>query len=203
MGNRYANVTVAGPTRDNVVDALRKDGVRAFVSPCENGVTSVAEAKCDDLDPRYIDRFAAGLSKALQCTALWVLNDDDNLLRYALFADGALDHRFSSSPYEAAGFLFRKSIAAEPADADALHRAFGERGDRAELDRVFGKSDAGALVAAGDPDAIEKGYVFAFERHEDMLAALGLPSHGVCFGYRYAAAGDLPPGLRAEDLVRI
>ena len=201
MGNFYANVTLVGPPHADVIHYLCQNDFRAYVSPCVEGVTSIAEARCDDLDQRHLDRFTATLSDALHCSALWVSNHDDDVLRYALFAAGKLDHRYSSGPYEVPGFLFTKTHPPDPADVVALRDTFGGEVDTADLDRVLAKPSAGTLVAAGETDIDDKAYVFAFERHQDLLSALGIPLHGVCFGYRYATAGELPPDVSAGDLV--
>jgi hypothetical protein len=46
-------------------------------------------------------------------------------------------------------------------------------------------------------------YVFAMERHGDLVSALGLPAFAVGCGFRYVEDGELPEGLSDGDLVKV
>ena len=68
--------------------------------------------------------------------------------------------------------------------------------------------DAGALCEAfeaDDPDEVEtilrdgEEFVFALDRHEELIHVLGLPLCALAFGYNYIDAGDDP---LVEGLVR-
>ncbi len=47
------------------------------------------------------------------------------------------------------------------------------------------------------------GYVFAFEQHLALVKTLGMPEFGVCAGYGYLDAGEMPSDLRKENLTFI
>jgi hypothetical protein len=49
----------------------------------------------------------------------------------------------------------------------------------------------------------EGGYVFAFERHADLVRALGLPEFGVGTAYSSVESDELPEGLSKRNIVRV
>ncbi len=200
MGNFYVNVTLKGPGRDQVAAALAEVGCDAYLSPTVGGVTTVCEAVCDSQDADHIRAFAAKLSECLGCPALAVLNHDDDLLWYGLYAAGLLDHEYNSAP----DFFEEEFLGVdddldldddgvsipEGGDAQALCAAFGPTADPSEVESI--------LRALDD----ETGYVFAFERHQALAKALGLPAFTVCCGYRELERGAFPPGYGEADFVR-
>ncbi len=200
MGNFYVNITLKGPGRDQIVAGLTEAGCDAYLSPTVDGVTTICEAVCDSQDDDYIRAFAAKLSERLGCPALAVLNHDDDVLWYGLYAAGVLDHEYTSSPdFFEAEFLDPDDdleldddgvSIPEGGDAQALCAAFGPAADPAAVETI--------LRALDD----ETGFVFAFERHEALAKALGLPAYTVCCGYRDLERGAFPPGYGEADFVR-
>ncbi len=236
MGNFYVNITLKGPGRDQIVAGLTEACCDAYLSPTVDGVTMVCEAVCDSQDDDHIRAFAAKLSERLGCPALAVLNHDDDVLWYGLYAAGVLDHEYNSAPdFFEAEFLDPDDeleldddgvSIPEGGDAQALCAAFGPAADPAAVETILraldddGVSipeggDAQALCAAFGPAANpagvetilralddESGYVFAFERHDALAKALGLPAFTVCCGYRDLERGDFPDGYGEADFVR-
>ena len=47
----------------------------------------------------------------------------------------------------------------------------------------------------------EGGYVFAFERHADLVRALGLPEFAVGTAYASFEREEFPDGLSGEDMM--
>ena len=200
MGNFYVNITLKGPGRDQIVAGLTEACCDAYLSPTVDGVTTICEAVCDSQDDDHIRAFAAKLSERLGCPALAVLNHDDDVLWYGLYTAGVLDHEYTSAPdFFEAEFLDPDDdleldddgvSIPEGGDAQALCAAFGPAADPAAVETI--------LRALDD----ETGFVFAFERHEALAKALGLPAYTVCCGYRDLERGAFPPGYGEADFVR-
>ncbi len=202
MGNFYVNVTVRGPRQSEVADWLKAGGFEAFVSPTQRGLTTVYEVLCDSQNDEHIRAFAGSLSQALGCPALAVLNHDDDVLWYGLYQAGVLDHEYNSAPDffddDVFGLDLDEDLGPEDdgvfipsgGDAEALCAAFNPTTDEARV---------AAILSAVDD---ETGYVCAFERHEALAEALGLPGFTVCCGYRHLERGTFPPGYGEADFVR-
>jgi hypothetical protein len=52
-------------------------------------------------------------------------------------------------------------------------------------------------------ESSEDEYLFAFERHADLVRALDLPDYSVSCGFEYIVQGATPSGLSIQDLVRV
>lgn len=201
MGNFYVNVTLRGPEQGPIRQILEEAGYQAFVSPTVGGLTTVFEVGCDTQNGDHILAFTTWITQQLDCSALAVLNHDDDILWYGLFGSGVLDHEYNSAPDYFEDSLFdpddELGINAEPlstpegGDAAALSAAFNPAADQGKLQSV--------LAAPSGDDA---GYLFAVDRHRDLAAALGLPSFSVGLGYGYLDRGELPEGYGETDFVR-
>ncbi|MBI3527185.1 MAG: hypothetical protein HY067_04380 [Betaproteobacteria bacterium] len=102
---------------------------------------------------------------------------------------GEITDEYDSSP----GYFDSDAEPSPPAggNAEILCAAF----DSSALDRV-----EEVLRKSGYDD---DGYVFANERHADLVTALGIPSFSVGLGFGYAADGDLPEGLSEDQLIHV
>ena len=136
----------------------------------------------DDLQPR---RAAVWRS---QLRGLAVLNHDDDILWYQLYADGKLVDEYDSTP----GYFDSAAEPSAPAGGDArkLCSALGST-NAAEVERILRKSGF-------DDD----GYTFAFERHTDLVRALGITEFGVGTSYASFENDELPAGLSVADVIR-
>jgi hypothetical protein len=186
MGNFYANYTLRGVTQDAVADALA--GRACVVTPSVNQTVVVFDEESDNQDQTVIASLAAELSGGLHCPILAVLNHDDDILWYQLYADGELQDEYDSSP----GYFDPEAQPSAPAGGDAakLCSAFVSR-NVADVERVLRKS-------AFDDD----GYTFAVERHADLVKALGISAFAVGTTYASFDEDELPEGLSAQDVVR-
>jgi hypothetical protein len=187
MGNFYTNYTLKGPNQQAVASALK--GRTAVVTPDYNGCVTIFDEQSDKQDPKIISDLATRLSNEFGCPILAVLNHDDDILWFQFYENGKLLDEYDSTP----GYF----DGAEPSTPTG--------GDAKKLCAIFG---------AGDVTAVEKilrkalldedGYVFAFQRHADLVGALGLPEIGVGFSYASFDAPDVefPDGLTKKDLLR-
>lgn len=211
MGNFYVNVTLKGPERSDITEYLERIGCKAYLAPAADRITTLCEEQCDNQDTVLISRFIRELSEDFGCPALAAVNHADDILAYVLYDKGERRHAYNSKPWYFDGKplggdfdLPPDQIPPEPedwdvdpelpagGDAEALVELFGNAADVAEVDRV---------LHAPETDQSDE-FVFAFERHEALLKALGLPDHAVCFGTRYLA-DRIPAQLEAEGILRI
>ncbi len=190
MGNFYINVSVKGPTQDDLVSHLTKSGCRAYVSPTVDGVTAIVADQCDPMGGGDFLAFATEVSEALECPALLVMNHDDSILAYWLFECGTLRHEYNSAP---GYFTGGDDDGPEGGDASALCAALGCPGDADAVEQALRRPGAEA----------DDGFVFALDRHQAVLDALGVPSHAVGLGWSYAEADEFPVGTTQSDFVKI
>jgi hypothetical protein len=106
MGNFYANVTLRPAEMDTVVQTLVSLRRRTFVAPAVAGSTVIYDEAAEGGGQRELGRLAAELSRRHACAALAVLVADDDVLWYALYRAGRLDHEYDSNPSYDSGYVF-------------------------------------------------------------------------------------------------
>ena len=187
MGNFYTNHTLKGTSQQAVAKVLA--GRSAVVTPTKDGCVVVFDEQSDDQDPHVVSALAKRLSREFGCPALAVLNHDDDILWYQLYVDGSLTDEYDSCP----GY-FEDEEPSEPSGGDAnnLCQAFDAVDNASTVESILRKS-------AFD----DNGYVFAVERHMDLVQALGIPSFGAGAGYRNILNGELPDGIDEKDLLKV
>jgi hypothetical protein len=155
MGSFYTNITLRCTDHAGIITYLDQLGRRAYVLPPCRGYVVVCEAESDEQGDE-IALLSAQLSRQFECLAFGVLNHDDDVLTYQLYSNGALLDEYDSMP----GY-YDTSRPPEPAGGQA-----------ATLCEVFNKPRSAARI-----EAILRNvdYVFASERHEDLMHALGMP----------------------------
>ncbi len=188
MGNFYANVTLRTDETGAVAQTLGYLGRRAFVAPPLRGATVVYDEESELAGHEELARLAAELSRRHACPALAVLIADDDVLWYALYRAGRLDHDYDSNPSYDTG---APHVPPKGGNAGALVAAFGIPHQVAEVERVL-RAPTG-----------ENGFIFEHERHAELVRLLGLPDIAVATGYEYIEDGELPEGLQEEDLRRV
>ncbi len=186
MGSFYTNYTLKGPSQQDVANALA--GRNTVVTPVRKGCVVVFDEQSDDQDQEAISELASRLSSQFQCPVLAVLNHDDDILWYRLYESGDLSDEYDSSP----GYFDPEAEPSAPRGGDArrLAEAFGAT-ELATVEAVLRKSSY-------DDD----GYTFAFERHTDLVRALGLPDWAVGAAYASFEQDEYPEGLTPEIILR-
>lgn len=189
MGNFYVNYTLRGPGQSAVAAVLA--GRSAVVTPAQDNCVVVFDEESDEQNQEIIAELASQLSGKLRCPLLAVLNHDDDILWYQLYLSGELVDEYDSAP----GYF-------DTEDEETAMRG-PEGGDAKKLCAAF-ETDAVAEVERSlrKPSAEDNGYVFAVERHDDLVGALGIPSFGVGFSFRSFSNDDMPEDLEEKDLVR-
>lgn len=187
MGNFYTNYTLRGPSPQAIVELLA--GRSAIVTPAQDGCVVVFDEESEEQNTDVITSLASRLSRELRCPVLAVLNHDDDIFWYQLYLSGELADEYDSSP----GYFDSGATPSVPAGGNAqkLCDAFGATAV-AEVESVLRK-----------PSFDEGGYTFAFERHEDLARALGIPLFGVGAGFGYVSQGEVPEELDEDTLIRV
>ncbi len=185
MGNFYTNYTLRTTNQKAVGTAL--SGRKAAVTPERNGCVVVFDEESDKQDEKCISELAAKLSREIHCPVLAILNHDDDILWYHLYEDGRLTDQYNSSPN-----YFEESE--EPSAPTG--------GNAQRLCVAFGATDVASVERTLRKSAFEEGgYVFAFQRHVDLVHLLGIPEFAVGTSYANFESGEYPEGLSPTDLL--
>jgi len=185
MASFYANITVAGPSQEEVVAYLRGGGVAAYVSPTVKSATVVYH---QDLASQ--ESLAAGLSGHFRCPALLVMDYGGKVLLYQLYVNGDQADAYVSRPCEELD-----TGGEEPPEGNAavLCEAFGMDHLTSRVERILRK-----------PTDAVRGYALAENRHGELVQALRFPLLAVGAGYASIELGELPAakGFDPATLVR-
>src|SRR5262245_35082797 len=123
MGAFFTNITLSGPSQDEVASALRAERRSAFVSRTTNGRTVVFDEASEEQGAAQ-GELAARLSKRFECAALAALVHDSDFLMMDLFESGRAIDRYNSAPSYFEGDGDPDELPAG-GDAAVLCRAFG------------------------------------------------------------------------------
>jgi hypothetical protein len=191
MGNFYTNITLRSH-QARILDILEREERSAYVTPTVNGCTVVCDQECDEQDTDVLQELAALLSRELACVTFAVLNHDDDILAYWLYENGHLSDQYDSTPNY---FSDDEDEDALPSGGDAhrLCRAFGVMQNVAEVEDVLRTPS----FSEGEH------YLFAVDRHADLVEALGVPLFSVGLGYAYVENDELPDGLERGALRKV
>ena len=63
--------------------------------------------------------------------------------------------------------------------------------------------DVEAILRRPSSGDDEDGYVFAMDRHADLVKTLGISELAIGLGFDYVGRGELPPGLTKGDLIPV
>jgi len=198
MGNWYTNVSVKGAQQSEVVAALDELARRAYVTPEVSGWIVVYDQQTDDFDLGILESLALTLSTRLSCTTLASCNADDDVLWLALYENGNLSTRYTSSRK---AFEDGDEFPELPETAQVLTRVF-EKPQAA--DQVLGvlRKSHGFLGLLGLYLKIRLAYVVEVQRHLDLSNLLAMPRAAVGLGYTYVNKGETPEGMNREALRR-
>jgi hypothetical protein len=170
----YANITLYGPSQDDIVAHLKSRGVVAYVSNTVRTATVIFHEDLASQEP-----LAANLSEHFTCPALVVMTFGQRVLLYQLYLAGiAADSYVSEHVEELLG-----SHDAPPGDAEKLCDAFDKP---AAIRRI--------TTALSKPAKEGQPYAYAANRHGDLFAALGLPLFAVNASFAGIEHGELPSG---------
>jgi hypothetical protein len=189
VGSFYTNITLRSH-RARIIAVLEREERSAYVTPTVGGCTVVCDQECDEQDTDVLQELSALLSRELACVALAVLNHDDDILAYWLYENGHLIDQYDSAPNY---FSNDEDVLPSGGDAHRLCRAFGVMQNVAEVEDVLRTPS----FSEGEH------YLFAIDRHADLVEALGVPLFSVGLGYTYIDNDELPDGLARDALRKV
>lgn len=182
MGNFYVNYTVRSSDAQAVAKAF--SGRRAFVTSVPGQPVVTFDEAADSQEEAVVKGLGCHLSEAAGVPVLGVLNHDDDILWCGLFESGQCVDEYDSSPD-----YFKDE--GEPRGPTG--------GDASKLCQAFGSDNREAVESILRNDD----YVFACERHEALVKALGLPTFGVASSFAYISQGEMPLGLSPNHLLKV
>jgi hypothetical protein len=187
MGAFYGNITLKGPSQQQVSEALRER--RAIVAPKLGDYTIAFDSACDEQDVDGIQALASRLSSELHCSAFAIIVHDDDVLGCFLYHDGQLTDWYDSCPSYFDFGSTKQPAGPAGGDAGKLCAAFG----------VDAQQEAESLLRKQHG---EGGYVFESKRHRDLVRTLGLPPFTVGTALASFDRGEFPDGLSEPQMLR-
>lgn len=163
MGNFYTNVTLRTTERDTLIEHMRAKGRSCFVSPTYGDFTVVYDRLSDEQDIADLEGLAAELSSRFCCSALAVLNHDDDMLWMGLARQGEW-------------LMTYRSDRISSGSAWQLAKEF----------KVVGLLPLVSFLMRWPI------VLFEIWRHGALASVLGIPKVAVGFGYNYLARGERP-----------
>lgn len=188
MESFYVSHTLGCTDVEAVVAALR--GRNAFVTPAHRGCVVVLDEEAEGQEPEVVLTLGCQLSAELDVPVLAALNHDDDILLLALCERGWVVDQYNSAPE-----LFEPDPDAEPVGPQG--------GNAGRLAEAFASPQVDEVERILRRPSGDAGYLFAYERHFELVKALGISEYGVNTGYKYLAAGEFPAGLEADRLIRV
>ncbi|HEX2081232.1 MAG TPA: hypothetical protein VHG08_26245 [Longimicrobium sp.] len=158
MGATYSNVTLRGPSQEEVAAAVAEAGMAAVVSPTDQGVTVVYDCRCEE-DPDVLPAVTRWLSRRFGCAAWGVYVFDSDVVAYVLCRGGDVVDEYDSAP----GY---PHVSGPPRGGNAalLCREMQlQPANVAEVERILRTTRK------------EGDYLFEERRHGDLMLELGHP----------------------------
>jgi hypothetical protein len=166
------------------MQAVSEQGMTSFVSPTDQGITVLYDARCEDEPP-----VARWLSRRFACAAWAVYLFDSDVFQYCLFRDGEQLDEYDSRP----GYPSGPGGNPQGGNADVLCREMQLRpADAREVDRL--------LHSPNDRDEFQ----YALRRHGGLLEELGHPD--LAWTTRFSdfwMEEDPPEGYEAEQFILV
>ena len=173
MTGYYANITLYGPSQDDVVKFLNGHGDIAYVAPFKSGAVVFHQ----DLGAQ--ERLAIALSRHFRCPALVVMTFGESILLYELYQGGEETDAYVSTPHEG----LELDGPAQEGNPPVLCAAFG-----IDMDHKVRRVER-VLRTPTRPNAE---FALASNRHGELARALGLPLFAVGAGFAGIEIGELP-----------
>lgn len=187
MGYFYVNITTRKASTEEIGNYLRSKKMNAFVICGPDSYCTIYEEGCDEQDMSYISSLLKDISRRLSCTAFGVLNHDDDILMYEMWSKGEKLDEYNSCP----GYFSDDGSDMEPVGGNAYL-----------LSRIMGNGTYGKEIDVILRSSNEDEFIFAIDRHQKLVELLGLPINTVGHGFGDLSDGEIPEGIRVEDIRR-
>jgi len=90
MGHFYVNITTRKAPAGEIVNFLKAKGLTAFVIGGPGDYCTIYEEGCDAQDTDYLSSLLNEISSRFSCPAVGIINHDDDILAYELWANGVI-----------------------------------------------------------------------------------------------------------------
>lgn len=206
MGSFYVNITARTPAKE-AVSFLENKGMNAYVMPTKENECVIFEEKCDTQDVAYLYELLVQLTSDKECSALGVLNHDDDMLFLMLCSKGELvadytcgmdfDEMFEDSDEE-------ESLESDEDLYDDEAALTDEKKAEAKimaeaLSKTFNTKDSEAIY-----NVLIQDFVFAgMEAHESLVDVLNLPEIAIALGYNYISEGQMEEDFDKSKLIEV
>jgi len=179
MGRTFANITIRSQTQDTFVSYLRQLKRNAYVSPSVNKFVVLYDED-SEFDIEELSNLSLQIFKDFSCLAFPIIIDDESIFSYQLYENGNLMDEYCSSG---------EDLLPEGGDAQKLCNILGSK-----------KSINMVRPILREPST-EKVYLFASERHKNLVKELGLSlwSTEVIGGYRDIEEEEIDAIVFDED----
>lgn len=204
MGSFYVNIT-ARTSAEEAVSFLEDRDLTAYVMPTGEQECVIYEERCDTQDVAYIYELLEQLTAETDCSALAVLNHDDDMLFLMLCTEGEYQADYSC------GLSFEEMYAEdeegytddEPIESNGKTEEKAEKKQEAlvmaqALSAAFGAADTDQLLKV-----LTHYFVFAVETHESLAEILDLPDVSIGIGYNYIDGGLADDELDMSELISV
>ncbi len=183
MGSFYVNITANTPAKE-AVSFLKSKGSSAYVMPTKDQQCVIYEQECDTQDIAHMYELLIAQTAEQDCSALGVLNHDDDMLFLMLCAKGEFKADYTCGISFEEMYEEYDEDAEEPSEeVDELKAAEKQKQARVmakALSEAFTVTDKEAIL-----NALTQDFVFVNEIHASLAEILDLPECSVGLGYNY------------------
>ncbi|MEM7557285.1 MAG: hypothetical protein AAF378_25010 [Cyanobacteria bacterium P01_A01_bin.84] len=179
MGHGFANITVRGQTQNTLLNYLKKHQRNAYVSPKVNNFVVVYDED-SEFDLEKLSNLSLQISGDFSCVAFSIVTYDESWFAYDLYENGNLRDEYCSSGED----------------------LFPEGGDAQKLCTILGaKSSINRIRPILREPTTETVYLFASQRHKNLVRELGLPTWStyIIGGYRDIKEEEIDAVVFDED----
>ena len=202
MGSFYVNITANTAAKEEV-SFLKSKSANAYVMPTGEQQCVIYEEQCDTQDIAHMYELLIALTAEQDCSALGVLNHDDDMLFLMLCSKGEFKADYTC------GISFEEMYAEYDEESDEQDGEEVEELKAAEKQQqasVMAKALSEAF-AVTDKDVILKvltqDSIFAVETHSSLAEILALPDASIGLGYNYIEDGQADDELDMSQLIKI
>ncbi|MGE6795194.1 hypothetical protein [Psychrobacter okhotskensis] len=202
MGSFYVNITANTPAKE-AVSFLKSKGSSAYIMPTKDQQCVIYEQECDTQDIAHMYELLIALTAEQDCSALGVLNHDDDMLFLMLCAKGEFKADYTC------GISFEEMYAEYDEESDEQNGEEAEELKAAEkqqqasvmakaLSEAFAVTDIDAIL-----EVLMQDSVFAVETHASLAEVLKLPECSIGLGYNYIEDGQAHDELDMSQLIEV
>lgn len=194
MGSFYVNIT-ANTAAKEAVNFLKSKGSSVYVMPTDEHQCVIYEEKCDTQDIDYMYELLQALTAEQNCTALGVLNHDDDMLYLTLWNNG--EHKAELTVgYDIEEMDMNYELDEEGVPIGWHEETEEEKTIKKQRQQQQAEKMSQALATSFNMlnnqadilKALSEDFVFVSELHEQLFNVLGLPEQSVGLGYNYIAS---------------